>query len=59
MLNNVLDLSDSYVAKKSVCSDSLKQNDAFESLTQAFVQAKDKSPAIAEKVASLTDNMAS
>ena len=59
MLNNVLDPSDSGVAKKSACSDSEKQNDVLESLTQAFVQTKDKSPAITEKVASLIDNMAS
>ena len=59
MLNNVLDLSNSGVAKKSACSDSEKQNDVLESLTQAFVQTKDKSPAITEKVASLIDNMAS
>ena len=59
MLNNVLDPSDSGVVKKSACSDSEKQNDVLESLTQAFVQTKDKSPAITEKVASLIDNMAS
>ena len=59
MLNNVLDPSDSGVAKKSAGSDSDKQNDVLESLTQAFVQTKDKSPAITEKVASLIDNMAS
>ena len=59
MLNNVLDPSDPGVAKKSACSDSEKQNDVLESLTQAFVQTKDKSPAITEKVASLIDNMAS
>ena len=59
MLNNVLVPSDSGVAKKSACSDSEKQNDVLESLTQAFVQTKDKSPAITEKVASLIDNMAS
>ena len=53
MLNNVLDPSDSGVAKKSAGSDSDKQNDVLESLTQAFVQTKDKSPAITEKVASL------
>ena len=40
MLNNVLDPSDSGVAKKSTCSDSDKQNDVLESLTQAFVQTK-------------------
>ena len=54
MLNNVLDPSDSGVAKKSACSDSEKQNDVLESLTQAFVQTKDKSPAITEKVAPYT-----
>ena len=59
MLNNVLDPSDFGVAKKSASSDSEKQNDVLESLTQAFVQTKDKSPAITEKVASLIDNMAS
>ena len=59
VLNNVLDPSDSGMAKKSACSDSEKQNDVLESLTQAFVQTKDKSPARTEKVASLIDNMAS
>ena len=59
MLNNVLDPSDSGTAKKSACSNSEKQNDVLESLTQAFVQTKYKSPAITEKVASLIDNMAS
>ena len=59
MLNTVLDPSDSGMAKKSACSDSEKQNDVLESLTQAFVQTKDKSPDITEKVASLIDNMAS
>ena len=59
MLNNVLDPSDSGVGKNSAGSDSEKQNDVLESLTQAFVQTKDKSPAITEKVASLIDNMAS
>ena len=59
MLNNVLDPSDSGMAKKSACSDSEKQSDVLESLTQAFVQTKDKSPGITEKVASLIDNMAS
>ena len=59
MLNNVLDPSDSGVTKKSACSDSEKQNDVLESLTQAFVQTNDKSPAITEKFASLIDNMAS
>ena len=59
VLNNVLDPSDSGMAKKSACSDSEKQNDVLESLTQAFVQTKDKYPAITEKVASLIDNMAS
>ena len=39
MLNNVLDRSDSGVAKKSD-SDSEKQNGVLESLTQAFVQTK-------------------
>ena len=58
-LNNVLDPSDSGVTKKSACSHSEKQNDVLESLTQAFVQTKDKSPAITEKFASLIDNMAS
>lgn len=58
-LNNVLDPSDSCVVKESVGSDSEKQNDVLESLTQAFVQTNDKSPAITEKVASLIDNMAS
>ena len=56
MLNNVLDPSDSGMAKKSACSASEKQN---ESMTQAFVQTKDKSPAITEKVAGLIDKMAS
>ena len=46
------------MAKKSACSDSEKQNDVLESLTQAFLQTKDKSPAITEKVASLIYNMA-
>ena len=59
MLNNVIDPSDSGGAKKSAGSDSDKQNDVLESLTQAFVQTKDKSPAITEKVASLIDNMTS
>ena len=59
MLNNVLDPSDCGGAKKSAGSDSDKQNDVLESLTQAFVQTKDKSPAITEKVASLIDNMTS
>ena len=59
MLNNVLDPSDSGMAKKSACSDSEKQNDVHESLTQAFVQTKDKSPVISENVARLIDNMAS
>ena len=45
--------------KNSAGSDSDKQNDVLESLTQAFVQTKDKSPAITEKVANLIDNMAS
>ena len=40
MLNDVLDLSDSGVAKKSACSDLEKQNDVLESLTQASVQTK-------------------
>ena len=59
MLNNVLNLSDSGMAKKSACSDLEKQNDVLESLTHAFVQTKYKSPAITEEVASLIDNMAS
>ena len=58
-LDNVLDPSDSCVVKESAGSDSEKQNDVLESLTQAFVQTNDKSPAITEKVASLIDNMAS
>ena len=58
-LNNALDPSDFGVAKKSACSDLGKQNDVLESLTQAFVQTKDKSPAITEKVVSLIDDMAS
>ena len=57
-LNNVLDPSNSHVAKKSACSDSEKQNGDLKSLTQAFVKAKDKFPAIAEKMASLIDNRA-
>ena len=40
------------------CSDSGLQNDILESLTQAFVQSKEKSPAIAEKIAELIDNIA-
>jgi len=57
-LNSVLDPSDSHVAKKSACSDSEKQNDVLESLTQSFVRAKDKSPAIAEKIDNLIDSKA-
>ena len=38
--------------------DSGLQNDILESLTQAFVQSKEKSSAIAEKIAELIDNMA-
>ena len=60
VLNNVLDPSDSGIcmAKKSAYSDSERQNDVLESLTYPFVQTKDKSPAITEKVASVIDNMA-
>ena len=59
MLNNVLDPGHSGMAKKCACSDSEKQNDVLESLTQAFAQTTYKSPTIEEKVASLIDNMAS
>ena len=65
VVNNVLDSSDSRtnpgtnVAKKTAsCPDSGSQDDILDSLTQAFVQSKEKSPAIAEKIAGLIDNMA-
>lgn len=46
------------MATKSACSDPETENDVLESLTQAFAQAKDRSPTIAEKIASLIDSMA-
>ena len=65
VVNNVLDSSDSRTnpgtnaAKKTAsCPDSGSQDDILDSLTQAFVQSKEKSPAIAEKIAGLIDNMA-
>ena len=58
-LNEALVSRDTCAAKTSApCSDSGLQNDILESLTQAFVQSKEKSPAIAEKIAELIDNMA-
>ncbi|CAH3159241.1 unnamed protein product, partial [Porites lobata] len=61
-LTDVLDLSDTHtsttaVAKPASCPDSGSQDDILESLTQAFVQTKEKSPAIAEKIAGLIDIM--
>ncbi|CAH3040412.1 unnamed protein product, partial [Porites lobata] len=61
-LTDVLDPSDTHTsttvaAKPASCPDSGSQDDILESLTQAFVQTKEKSPAIAEKNAGLIDNM--
>lgn len=61
-LTDVLDPSDTHTsttaaAKPASCPDSGSQDDILESLTQAFVQTKEKSPAIAEKIAGLIDNM--
>ena len=61
-LTDVLDPSDTHTsttaaAKPSSCPDSGSQDDILKSLTQAFVQTKEKSPAIAEKIAGLIDNM--
>ena len=65
VVNGMLDSSDSHTnpgtnaAKKTAsCPDSGSQDDILDSLTQAFVQSKEKSPAIAEKIAGLIDNMA-
>ena len=60
-LTDVLDPSDTHTsttvaAKPASCPDSGSQDDILESLTQAFVQTKEKSPAI-EKIAGLIDNM--
>ena len=61
-LNDKLDLSDTHtntkVAEKSTSHpDSGSKDDILESLTQAFVHTKEKSPAIAEKIAGLIDNV--
>ena len=61
-LTDVLDPSDTHTsttaaAKPASCPDSGSQDDILESLTQAFVQTKEKSPAIAEKIAGLIDIM--
>ena len=58
----MLDSSDTHTsttaaAKPASCPDSGWQDDILESLTQAFVQTKEKSPTIAEKIAGLIDNM--
>ena len=42
----------------ALCPDSGSQDEILDSLTQAFVHCKEKSPAIAEKIAGLIDNMA-
>ena len=59
-LTDVLDPSDTHTsttaaAKPASCPDSGSQDDILESLTQAFVQTKEKSPAIS--IAGLIDNM--
>ena len=58
----MLDSSDTHTsttaaAKPASCPDSGWQDDILESLTQAFVQTKEKSPTIAEKIAGLIDIM--
>ena len=59
-LTDVLDPSDTHTsttaaAKPASCPDSGSQDDILESLTQAFLQTKEKSPAIG--IAGLIDNM--
>ena len=65
VVNNVLDSSNSHTIpgtsapkKNASCPDSGSQDDILDSLTQAFVQSKEKSTAKTEKIAGLVVNMA-
>ena len=61
VVNDMLDPSDNAAnaaTTPALCPDSGSQDEILDSLTHAFVYCKEKSPAIAEKIAGLIDNMA-